>query len=660
MTGLKQRAGFWSRMNVSVKAVLISVGCVLGCGTAVELATVASFQAAFQEGAEAELDVSARVLKSRLDAAAGGPQQWRLEGGRLFYGPLALDGNQDVVNSTVAITGGIATIFKGDERVSTTVRQADGRSAVGTRMAIRDIAAQVLERGERFRDPAPILGVPHLVLYEPIRDNSGRVLGMLSVGVSLQSVETVISQAKTFSLMVTIACTVIAAAILWLALRYLLAPLSAFRRAFEAMMAGDPVGDIPGKRRGDEIGTLARGVDELKVVVAQSFQQAQMLEYMPLNVMFVDKTDFRITYANKLSRETFEDIRKYLKFDGDLIGSSIDAFHKHLEHQRRILSDPANLPWVSKIKVGPEVMALSISAIYDRKGGYVGPMLNWKLDTQVVQLANDFESTIKAVVSTLSGASEELDSSSRALQHAASGASEEATTVGSIAEQATTNVETVAAAAEELAASIQEIGRQVADAAGIANEASTQVQQTGSAVDSLDRAARRIGEVVDLITAIAQQTNLLALNATIEAARAGEAGKGFAVVASEVKSLANQTAKATDEIQAQITSIQSETKRVVESIREIVDTIGRVNGITTAIAAAVEEQGAATTEISRNVQEAAAGTRQVSRSITAVVETAGETSQSADGVQRAAADIALQSRRLSDQVDTFIVAIRSI
>jgi len=636
-----------ARLGVAAKAAIVGVSLLLAAAGLVAVSTSATFERAMLQELEDQLEVNLRVLKSRLDAAAGGPQQWRVEGGALFYGPVRIDGNADIVEGSVAITNGIATVFRGDQRVATTVRRADGSSAAGTRMADTSLRDRVLISGERFRDPALLLGVPYLLIYEPIRDAGGRIVGMLSVGVPMTVYEAAVADAERTSVVLTLGLGAAAALLLWLALRALLKPLGAFRSGFEALARGDDPGELPGGGRGDEIGALARAADDLRGVVQQAFHQAQMLEHMPLNVMFVDPAqDYRITYANKLSRTTFERLRPHLKHRGDLIGASIDDIHDHPEHQRRILGDPANLPWVSKIQVGPEVMALNISAIYDRGGAYVGPMLNWKLDTQVVELAGEFERVVKSVAESLSAATETLKASSTSLSHAAGAASGEAATVAAASEQATSNVETVAAAAEELAASISEISRQVADAASVAGRASTEARRTGEAVDGLDAAARRIGEIVGLIGAIAQQTNLLALNATIEAARAGDAGKGFAVVAGEVKSLATQTARATDDIQEQIASVQEETRRVVDAIPGIVGTIEQVNGITSTIAAAVEQQGAATSEISRNVQEAAAGTRQVAQSIAGVVAAAGETNTSAAAVQGSAEDIREQAKAL--------------
>ncbi|MGE4281294.1 MAG: protoglobin domain-containing protein [Magnetospirillum sp.] len=228
------------------------------------------------------------------------------------------------------------------------------------------------------------------------------------------------------------------------------------------------------------------------------------------------------------------------------------------------------------------------------------------------------------------------------------------------AEEATTNIQTVAAAAEELSSSIEEISRQVSHSAAIAADAMTEAERTNQMVESLSEAAGKIGQVVSLINAIASQTNLLALNATIEAARAGEAGKGFAVVANEVKSLANQTAKATNEIGTQIGAVQSATRDAVGAITDIARTIGQINEIAGSIAAAVEEQGAATQEIARNVQQAAMGTQEVTGTIARVSAAAFETGNTAREVLNAAASLAQNSNVLENQVDRFVADIRAV
>ncbi|WP_417827781.1 methyl-accepting chemotaxis protein [Thalassospira sp.] len=277
-----------------------------------------------------------------------------------------------------------------------------------------------------------------------------------------------------------------------------------------------------------------------------------------------------------------------------------------------------------------------------------------------LQMANEFEKSIGSIVVNVSDSAENMESVSLQMRHAADQSSEQAVVVAAAADQASANVQTVASATEELSASIQEISSQVAKSSDISNTAVDEASRANAMVTGLAEAADRIGEVVNLINDIAAQTNLLALNATIEAARAGEAGKGFAVVAQEVKNLANQTAKATDEIAQQIGSIQSETQNTVGAIGRVTDTISSINEIATAIASAVEEQGAATAEISGNVQQAAAGTNEVSSSIGIVRNTSQETGEAASNVQAGATQLAAEARNLDQQVRNFLDRLRNI
>ena len=275
------------------------------------------------------------------------------------------------------------------------------------------------------------------------------------------------------------------------------------------------------------------------------------------------------------------------------------------------------------------------------------------------QIARDFEALIGDVINTVSSASSELEVSAGTLTSTADQSEKVTATVAAASELASSNVQTVAAAAEEMASSVDEIGRQVQDSARVASEAVQQAARTNDYVGELAKAAGRIGDVVELISQIAGQTNLLALNATIEAARAGEAGRGFAVVASEVKALAEQTAKATGEISQQITGIQSATEDSVGAIKSIGDTITRMSEIASAIASAVEEQGAATREISRNVQQAARGTQQVSASIVDVQRGASQTGSASSTVLASAKSLSGESSRLKVEVGKFLDAIRA-
>jgi methyl-accepting chemotaxis protein len=289
--------------------------------------------------------------------------------------------------------------------------------------------------------------------------------------------------------------------------------------------------------------------------------------------------------------------------------------------------------------------------------------LKQKADTEkrqaMIDLAGKFEDSIQAVVGEVIGESSQMQEAAQSMSRTAGEASRRAQVVEDAGRQASGNVQAVASAAEELSASIAEISQRVTQAASVANKAAADGQRTNATVEGLAAAANKIGEVIGLINEIASQTNLLALNATIEAARAGEAGKGFAVVASEVKSLASQTAKATEEISAQITAIQSETAEVVTNIQDIRATIMQVNEISSSIAAAVEQQGAATKEIAGSVQQAASGTNEVSHNISSVTAATAETGSVADTVLQSSGRLSAKLQTLQNEVATFLANVRA-
>jgi len=278
---------------------------------------------------------------------------------------------------------------------------------------------------------------------------------------------------------------------------------------------------------------------------------------------------------------------------------------------------------------------------------------------QMEDLADNFESSVGSIIQTVSSAATELQQTAESMSATAEETNAQSTAVAAASEEASTNVQTVAASTEELTASIGEISRQITESNAIAQQAVLDAESANEDVQGLSQAARTIGDVVGLISDIAEQTNLLALNATIEAARAGEAGKGFAVVASEVKSLATQTAKATEEIATQAENMQSATSNTVDAIEKISGVIKQISENATSISSAVEQQNAATREISRNVQEAATGTQEVSSNITGVRQAAEETGASSSQVLESSNELSKQSETLRDEVAQFISGLRA-
>ncbi|MEO3431023.1 methyl-accepting chemotaxis protein [Pelagibius sp. CAU 1746] len=284
---------------------------------------------------------------------------------------------------------------------------------------------------------------------------------------------------------------------------------------------------------------------------------------------------------------------------------------------------------------------------------------NEKRAKAVEQLIADFDTMVGEALGVVSAASAEMNESADSMAKIAATTKERSGAATKAADSASSNVQMVAAAAEELHGAIGEIGRQVSRSTDISSQAKQESDRTSETMSELATAAEKIGAVVNLIQDIAEQTNLLALNATIEAARAGEAGKGFAVVASEVKTLANQTAKATEEISQQISAMQTSTGQAVTAIKQVNGTIDQIAEIATTISSAVEEQGAATQEIAKNVQEAAAGTEDVTRNITEVDAATGQTTDTAGRVSALSADLTTQAERLRREIETFLSSVKA-
>jgi len=444
-----------------------------------------------------------------------------------------------------------------------------------------------------------------------------------------------------------------------------------------------------------------------------------MVENIPMNIMYAN-TDLQMVYINPNGHKILKTLQKYLsylKLDSvnDIIGKSMDIFHKNPASIRRMVSDPRNLPHQTQIQIGPEILDLTVSAIYDKDQNYLGPVVTWQVVTERVamekqaldlaereklngenlkfkvdnileavtaasggdltqevavcgsdavgkmgegfqKLLADLRRSISQITETartVSQSSENMAGINKDMAHNAEETSAQANVVSAASEQVTRNVQTVATGAEEMGASIREIAQNANRAARVASTAVQVAQRTNETVTKLGDSSTEIGQVLKVITSIAEQTNLLALNATIEAARAGEAGKGFAVVANEVKELANQTAKATEDIGMKIEAIQADTHKSVEAIEEITQVINEINDISSAIASAVEEQSATAAEIGRNVTEAATGSTEITRNITAVAKAASDTMKGVKIVRQSADELANVARILQNLVSQF-------
>ncbi len=564
------------KLKLGTKAVLaailliaVNTGLVVGAG-------YWSLSSEFTQRAHREIEVNLRTLA--LTFAETNPDaKVAIANGAVTKAELAkMPEFKDhaIVDRAVSYTGGVATLFVYDDatnqfvRRSTNVKKENGDRAVGTQLAPDHPGQAVVRKGQAYKGPAVLFGKSFMTAYQPIVDASGKVVGLLFIGIPMAEFENMLAQAMQTMAIAAGVAALLVLLVTMLIVRRVTKPLSSVTASLTAIAEGKSDVAIDCENRHDEIGEIAR---------------------------------------------------------------TVAVFKSNSQERQRLRNEQA---------------AAAATAAEERK-------------VELRRFVDEFQTGVGGIIDKVMNSSGEFERIARQLTETARTTAELSGESASASETASEHVRSAATASDELSSSITEITRRVQESNSIAAEAVRQAEATDLRIAELSQAGTRIGDVVKLITSIAEQTNLLALNATIEAARAGDAGRGFAVVAQEVKSLAGQTAKATEEISSQIAGMQLATEESVAAIKGIGQTIERISEIANSISAAVEQQGAATANIAHSVREAATGTASVAVNVGNVARGAGETGETSGRMFEAAQTLSGESLHLKAEVDRFLSSVRA-
>jgi methyl-accepting chemotaxis protein len=564
------------RLNLGPKAV-ISAALLIAVNTALVVgAGYWSLTRDFDTRAERDIDANLRTLSLAFGEIFPEAKISIRDGvvDRIEIPKMPEFSDHKIVDRATSYVGGNATLFVYDDatqqfvRRTTNVKKENGDRAVGTQLAADHPGQALLRRGQAYKGPAVLFGSRFYTAYQPVFNDSGKVIGIVYVGIPTTQLDGMLWQAIWAMAIAAGIAALLVLGMTMLIVRRVTKPLTAVTASLTVLAEGRTDVEVQYADRHDEIGAIARTISVFK--------------------------------SNRIER-------------------------RQLEAER----------------VSAEKLAMD-----QRKA-------------ELNRFVDDFRTRIGGIIERVLNSSGQFEKDAQQLSVTAHSTAELSGQSANASRQASEHVRNAAAASNELSQSIVEISRRVQESNGVAADAVKQATATDERMAELSVAGDRIGDVVKLITSIAEQTNLLALNATIEAARAGEAGRGFAVVAQEVKTLAGQTAKATDEISSHIVNMQRATGESVNAIKAIGLTIERISEITTSISSAVQQQGAATQSIAEGVQAAAGGTLDVADNIESVARNARETGTTSGLMLKSAQDLSEVSHHLKGEVERFLDSVRA-